>query len=137
LDKFRAKHIGIIFQKPHFLKALTVKENLQYAQYFAENKGNKDKIVDILERLDILKRANAKMSALSEGEKQRVSIAIALLNQPSIVLADEPTSSLDDENAEKVIKLLQEQTTLQKSTLLIVTHDSRMKPFFKNHIVLS
>ncbi|GAB4337125.1 MAG: ABC transporter ATP-binding protein [Flammeovirgaceae bacterium] len=137
LDKFRAKHIGIIFQKPHFLKALTIKENLSYAQYFAGNERNEDKISEMLERLDIQQRANSKLSELSEGEKQRVSIAIALLNQPSVVLADEPTSSLDDENAEKVIKLLQEQATLQKSTLLIVTHDSRMKSFFKNHIILN
>ena len=105
IDKFRGQNIGIVFQKPHFVNSLTVKENLQLAQYLG-NKKDDSRIVDILSSLDILDKENKNPKKLSQGEKQRASIAMAIVNSPKLILADEPTSSLDDENCERVIKLL-------------------------------
>jgi ABC-type lipoprotein export system ATPase subunit len=73
---------------------------------------------------------------LSVGEQQRVAIARALVNTPSVILADEPTSALDDKNTEEVIRLLENQAAEAGATLLIVTHDTRLKDYFKNQILL-
>ena len=136
LDQFRGKNIGIIFQKPHFVGALTVEENLQIAQYLANEKQDKNRIQSLLASLNLGHKLYAKTSELSEGEKQRVSIARALVNRPEIILADEPTSALDDKNCEEVVKLLETQAKEQNATLLIVTHDNRLKDHFKNQINL-
>jgi putative ABC transport system ATP-binding protein len=136
LDKFRGKNIGIIFQKPHFVTALTVEENMQLAQYLVNEKQDKNRIKSLLESLNMGHKLHAKTSELSEGEKQRVSIARALINRPEVILADEPTSALDDKNCEEVLKLLETQAKEQNATLLIVTHDNRLKDHFKNQINL-
>ena len=132
LDKFRGANIGMVFQKPHILAPLTVKENLQVAQYFS---GTSDHglVERLLKDLGIFHKAGATVSA-SEGEAQRVSIARALVNNPKVVLADEPTASLDDENAEMVISLLKEQAKKMRSALIIVTHDHRVKEHVPNQI---
>jgi len=137
LDKFRGQNIGIVFQKPHFVKALTVRENLQMAQYLAGVTQDGQRIRTILERLNLAHKLKSRTDALSEGEKQRVAIARALLNRPAIILADEPTSALDDTNCEEVIQLLKTEATQQQSTLFIVTHDQRLKDNFEHQIVLS
>lgn len=136
LDVFRTKHIGIVFQKPHFLKALTVEENLKAALFFAHKRQEKSPIENLLTKLGMLQTLKRRYHQLSEGEKQRLSIAIALINKPSILLADEPTSSLDDEHAFAVIELLKEQTIQQNTTLLVVTHDERVKSAFDTCIRL-
>ncbi len=136
LDQFRGKHISIIFQKPHFVSALTVEENLQMAQYLANEKQDKTRIKQLLEQLNLGHKLRAKTANLSEGEKQRVSIARALVNRPLVILADEPTSALDDKNSLEVVKLLETQANEQKATLLIVTHDNRLKTHFSNQITL-
>ena len=97
LDKFRKNNIGIVFQRPHFVNSLTVKENLQLAQYIAKKKDN-NRIENILKNLNIFDKSNKKTNQLSQGEKQRASIALAIVNSPKLILADEPTSSLDDNN---------------------------------------
>lgn len=135
LDKFRGNNIGIVFQKPHILSALTVRENLQLAAYFANGK-NSDKIDYILKELNIEHKAESKIQHLSEGEAQRVSIARALVNSPKVILADEPTSSLDDINAEKVLALLQNQAKKMNAVLIIVTHDQRVKSHISNQITV-
>jgi ABC-type lipoprotein export system ATPase subunit len=137
LDKFRGKNIGIVFQKAHLIKALTVEENLLTAQYLAGSVQDKSKINNILKRLNLENKADSYPSNLSQGEQQRVSIARALVNEPAIILADEPTSSLDDENAEEVLKLLLDISESFGSTLIIVTHDARLKSKFENKIELS
>lgn len=136
LDQFRGKNIGIIFQKPHFVGALTVEQNLQIAQYLANEKQDKNRIKNLLESLNLGHKLKAKTSELSEGEKQRVSIARALVNRPEVILADEPTSALDDANCNEVLKLLETQAKEQNATLLIVTHDTRLKEHFTNQITL-
>ncbi len=135
IDKFRGKNIGIVFQKPHFVNSLTVKENLQLAQYLG-NKKDQNRIVDILSSLDILDKENKKPKKLSQGEKQRASIAMAIVNSPKLILADEPTSSLDDENCDRVIKLLKKQASEFKAQLIVITHDNRLKKHFKKSIKL-
>ena len=134
-DKFRGQNIGIVFQKPHFVNSLTVKENLQLAQYLG-NKRDQNRIIDILSSLDILDKENKKPKKLSQGEKQRASIAMAIVNSPKLILADEPTSSLDDENCDRVIKLLKKQASEFKAQLIVITHDNRLKKHFKKSIKL-
>jgi putative ABC transport system ATP-binding protein len=136
LDKFRGKHIGIIFQKSHFVRALTVQENLLLAQQLAGVPSNKGKIAELLNRLNIGHKLHAKTNELSQGEQQRVAIARALVNQPQVILADEPTSALDDENCEEVIQLLEEQAAAAEATLLVVTHDGRLKERFEHQIII-
>ena len=135
LDKFRKNNIGIVFQRPHFVNSLTVKENLQLAQYIANKKDN-NRIENILINLNIFDKSNKKTNQLSQGEKQRASIALAIVNSPKLILADEPTSSLDDINCDNVIKLLKKQATDFGAQLIVITHDSRLKKHFKNSIEL-
>ena len=135
LDRFRKNNIGIVFQRPHFVNSLTVKENLELAQYIA-NKKDSNRIENILKNLNILDKSDKKTNQLSQGEKQRASIALAIVNSPKLILADEPTSSLDDINCDNVIKLLKKQATDFGAQLIVITHDSRLKKHFKNSIEL-
>ncbi|WP_100627881.1 ABC transporter ATP-binding protein [Algoriphagus formosus] len=132
MDRFRGENIGIVFQKPHLLAPLDVKENLMMARYFS-NKNGQD-ADELLQELDLSYKSHSPVNQLSEGEAQRVSIARALINRPKLILADEPTSSLDDENAERVVKLLQGQATKIQAALIIVTHDHRVKEQISNYI---
>ena len=136
LDNFRGANIGIVFQIPHFIEALTVKENLTLTQTLAGKSKNVDKVKTLLADLGVKSKLNAKLNALSVGEKQRISIARALVNSPALILADEPTSALDDENCDAVLKLVREQAKKYNSTLLIVTHDNRLKDQFDKRIEL-
>lgn len=136
LDKFRGEHIGIIFQQAHFVNALTVEENLLLAPYLASKKQSKQRAAELLDRLNIGHKLKSKTSSLSIGEQQRVAIARALMNKPAIILADEPTSALDDVNCEEVVQLLEKTAGEENATLLIVTHDGRLKERFENKIIL-
>lgn len=135
LDKFRGQNIGIIFQKPHILSALTVMENLQIANFFV-GKNTQNTIEINLEELGIADKKSAKLDTLSDGEAQRVSIARALANEPKVILADEPTASLDDENAENVIRLLKAQAKRLQAVLIVVTHDQRVKNHIANQVTI-
>ena len=136
LDQFRGQNIGIIFQKSHFVRSLSVKENLALTQQLAGLKISSNRISELLNRLNVGHKLNSKPDQLSQGEQQRVAIARALINQPAIILADEPTSALDDNNCEEVINLLEEEAAKAGATLLVVTHDGRLKERFKNQINL-
>lgn len=136
LDQFRGKNIGIVFQQSHFVKSLSVGQNLQLAQTLAGKPVDYRRIRELLERLHIGDKIDDKTNRLSQGEQQRVAIARALVNSPAIILADEPTSALDDQNCKEVIALLEEQAKAEGATLLIVTHDNRLTSFFDNRIVL-
>ncbi len=135
-DKFRGKHIGLVLQKSHFINSLTVLENLQMTSWLATRKKKTTRAKELLEKLDIVNQANKLPSTLSIGQQQRVSIARALINEPKILLADEPTSSLDDKNTDKVISLLTDLSKEFKTALIIVTHDARIKEKFTNKITM-
>lgn len=125
IDHFRARQIGFIFQSFFLLPSLTARENVQVPMYEGPIASVKDRVKKADELLDLvgmLKRANHRPMKLSVGERQRVAIARSLANDPSLILADEPTGNLDTVNAEHVMQLL---TGFQKSrglALLIVTH---------------
>jgi putative ABC transport system ATP-binding protein len=135
-DKFRGKNIGVVFQKSHFIASLSVLENLEMASWLATGKKHTKRAKELLNKLDILEQAHKQPSQLSVGQQQRVSIARALMNEPKVLLADEPTSSLDDKNADNVIELLESLSKEYKAALIIVTHDSRIKAKFTNQITM-
>lgn len=136
LDHFRGQHIGVIFQQNHFIASLNVLENVFMSQYLSGVKSDMDFCNELLRRLKIDHKASKKTNNLSQGERQRVSIARALASRPSIILADEPTSALDDTNAHEVYSLLKDQADFLGSSLVIVTHDNRLKNLVNRQIIL-
>ncbi|MEL6863986.1 MAG: ATP-binding cassette domain-containing protein [Bacteroidota bacterium] len=136
LDRFRGQHIGIVFQQSHFIRSLSVLQNLAIAQYLSGTPSDPQRQLHLLERLNIAYKKDAHPETLSQGEQQRLAIARALINKPELILADEPTSALDDQNCEEVTQLLETQAREENATLLIVTHDNRLKSRFDQQIVL-
>lgn len=124
---FRAKNIGLVYQRPHFVHALSVLDNLILANYLAGLKPDRARARQLAERLGFAEHLTKKTTQLSLGEQQRVGIARALMNRARVLLADEPTSNLDDDNCERVITLLTEQAHDVGASLVIVTHDQRLK----------
>ncbi|HCQ14292.1 ABC transporter ATP-binding protein [Flavobacterium sp.] len=137
LDQFRGKNIGLILQQSHFIASMTVLENIVLASWLATGKQAVQKAEKLLSELDLDNQKHKLPSQLSIGQQQRVSIARALINEPKLLLADEPTSSLDDENAFKVADLLEKLSKEYNAALVIVTHDSRLKNKFSNQINLN
>ena len=135
-DRFRGKNIGIIYQKPHFIQWLTAFENLQIARYLNNLPTENEKISHLLHSLHLQDKAKNKPSEMSQGELQRLSIARAVINKPSLILADEPTSSLDDKNCEEALNLLKRQAEGLQAGLVIATHDKRLLDHFPNRIFL-
>lgn len=136
LDAFRGKHIGIVFQKKHAIQSLNVIENLKARLFFSKVSSTETALEDLLNTLDLSAQKYSAIQTLSEGQLQRLGIAMAVVHQPKLILADEPTSSLDDENSKRVMQLLQDQAQRTKANLVVITHDARVKPFFKNTLVL-
>jgi len=136
LDQFRGKHIGIVLQKAYFVESLNVLDNVVLASWLATGVQATTKAKDLLEQLGLSEQLYKLPAQLSIGQQQRVNIARALINQPKVILADEPTSSLDDTNAEKVARLLSNLAKKYDAALLIVTHDQRLKNHFNNQINL-
>jgi lipoprotein-releasing system ATP-binding protein len=136
VTEMRAKSIGIIYQKPHFVSSLSVLDNILLSNYLANQKQDHTKAKYLAEQLGFAEHLSKKTSQLSQGEQQRVSIARSLMNNPNVILADEPTSSLDDDNCHKVIALLKKQSASIGASLLVVTHDKRLKDEFSNQVFL-
>ncbi len=134
MDRFRGKNVGIVFQTPHFVESLSVEDNLILPQYLTGNDVNRKQAREIMGRLRLGNMMHKKPATLSSGEKQRVAIARAIMNDPILILADEPTSALDDHNANEVINLLEEQAKQANASLIIVTHDNRLKDHFPKSI---
>lgn len=136
MDQFRGANIGLVLQQSYFIAALSVLENIVLASWLATGRKEYEKARVLLSQLDLEAQAEKLPSQLSIGQQQRVSIARALINDPKLLLADEPTSSLDDENAAKVASLLTDLSAKHQASLIIVTHDQRLKDRFENHISL-
>lgn len=135
-DQFRGENIGVVFQQSHFIQAFSVLENLEMASTLGSGKANTQKAKELLSRLGLKTQMQKKPHQLSLGQQQRASIARAVINEPKLILADEPTSSLDDKNASQVIELLTQLSKDYKSALVIVTHDSRVINQFTNKLTL-
>ncbi len=136
LDKFRGQNMGFVFQRNHLISALTVEQNLMMPAYLAGLPVQRERAELVLSSLKISNKKKNKVTELSQGQAQRVAIARAVINKPSIILADEPTSALDDKHCRSVISLLMEVANENKSTLLIATHDQRIKSEFSKKILL-
>lgn len=137
LDSFRGRQIGFIFQRNHLISALTVEKNLALSPYLAGLPVDAARIDQVLASLGLQEKKKSRISELSHGQAQRVAIARAVLNKPSIILADEPTSALDDKNCERVISLLTDVARQNGATLLVATHDQRLKDRIRNRIDLT
>ncbi len=136
LDQFRARNFGFVFQRHHLIQALTVKQNLLMAPFLAELHQDEKRVDEVLEQLGLAEKKNARIFQLSQGQAQRVAIARAILNKPSVLIADEPTSALDDAHCEKVAELLLHAANQNHSTLVIATHDQRIKSKFNQSITI-
>jgi ABC-type lipoprotein export system ATPase subunit len=136
LDRFRGKHYGFIFQRNHLLAALSVEQNLLMAPYLAGLSQDKSRVEEVLMQLGIADQKRKRIQELSLGQAQRVAIARAVLNKPSVILADEPTSALDDRSCDRVSELLVSVAQQNQATLIIATHDQRLKNRIHNLIQL-
>jgi putative ABC transport system ATP-binding protein len=136
LDTFRGQNMGLVFQKSHAIRSLNVFENLQARLFFSKKSINTSAINALLEQLNLSETKKNKVNKLSEGQLQRLAIAMGVIHGPQLILADEPTSSLDDENCNSVLQLLQRQADKNRANLVVITHDMRIKPAFKNVISL-
>lgn len=122
MSRFRREKIGFIFQQPHLIPYLNAVENVMLAQHFHSLADEKE-AKEALERVGLGHRLNHRPSQLSGGEQQRVCIARALINNPEILLADEPTGNLDRENTKIILELLKGIHSEEHFTIILVTHD--------------
>jgi len=130
-DAWRARTIGFLPQKLHLSAALTVHDNLELAQWAAGQTTDNSRIAEALTALGVQDLSKRKPSQLSGGQAQRVALARAVLLQPEVILADEPTASLDDEACHAAVSLLSDTAQRLKATLVIATHDSRVKKYLE------
>ena len=126
LDDLRSNNFGLIFQRLHLIGHLDVEQNLKLASKVSNAKN----ILSLIKYLGLEDKKKQLAKDLSVGEAQRVAIARAVANNPKVIFADEPTSALDDHNTIKVMELLFDQTKKNKSTLLVASHDDRIKKYF-------
>jgi len=136
LDRFRGQRIGIVLQRLHLVPSLTVVSNLLLAQYLAGLTQDSARVREVLASLDIADKADAYPHELSFGQAQRVAVARAVVNRPKLLLADEPTSNLDDARCAQAYGLLESQARACGATLVIATHDQRIKSRMSNHYEL-
>lgn len=136
-DRFRGNYIGFIFQRNHLISALSVKKNLLIAPYLAGMPPDERRVEEVLAQLDLSDKKNADIRHLSHGQAQRVAIARAVLNKPAVLFADEPTSALDDTNCRRVIHLLMNVSIQNQCTLIIATHDQRLRSVIPNQVQIS
>jgi len=129
LTEFRNRHIGFVFQFHHLLPDFTALENVMFptaVRQGRETRAARERARELLVRVGLEERVDFLATELSGGQKQRVAIARALMNQPELVLADEPTGNLDRESAGQVMELLSEINENEKTTFLISTHDEKI-----------
>ena len=136
LDRFRGATVGIVLQALHLVRHLSVRDNLRLAQYMAHMPQDDTRISETLAALGVADKVRRRPDELSHGERQRVAIARAVVNRPKLLLADEPTANLDDAAAALAIDLLAEQAGRHGATLVVATHDARVKAKFRERLEL-
>jgi putative ABC transport system ATP-binding protein len=136
LDRWRGANVGIVLQALHLIPHLSVRDNLRLAQHLAHAPQSDAAIAEALAALGVADKAARRPDQLSQGEQQRVAIARAVVNGPKLLLADEPTASLDDASAERSVTLLLETAARSGATLVVATHDSRVKHHFSSTLQL-
>jgi putative ABC transport system ATP-binding protein len=122
LVKVRRKHIGFIFQRFHLIPTLTIKENIELPLIFAKEKPDNAKILALMERVGLKGKGNLRANMVSGGDKQKVSIMRALIYNPKILIADEPTGRLESKERNEIMKLFRELTESDYA-IIIATHD--------------
>ena len=126
-DAWRARHIGFLPQRLHLSEALSVADNLALAHFAAGLPVDRAAVAQVLEALDLGALANRRPTQLSGGQAQRVALARAVLLRPRVILADEPTASLDDDACAAALALLRQTAQSVDATLVIATHDARVR----------
>lgn len=137
LSRFRLKTIGFIFQAYNLIPELTVRENILLPVEIAKEKPDEKKLSVIAESLGLTDRLTHLPGQLSGGQQQRAAIARALINQPEILLCDEPTGNLDQKSGENVIQLLKMLNRDYKITILMITHDAKIAEQTSRTIIIS
>ena len=132
-DRLRGRFVGLVFQRLHLLPALTVADNLRLARQCAGLPADEAHIAHLLDALGLAAHGRHRPQALSQGQQQRVAIARALVNRPALVLADEPSASLDDAATVQMLDLLCEAAAGEGAGLLIATHDQRVQARIPTH----
>lgn len=137
LDNYRRDNIGLIFQNANLISCLSPLENLIIAMNSKESYNcKKKKCKELLDKVGLSKKYNSKVSSLSGGEAQRVAVVRALVNEPKVILCDEPTGALDSVNGKNVIELLLNIRKERNCTLIIVTHDEKIGQLGERKIYL-
>ncbi|KKM89366.1 hypothetical protein LCGC14_1249380 [marine sediment metagenome] len=141
-DRFRAKNLAYVFQQFNLIPYLSAKDNIELAVFLAKKAGHKttglESAVDVLASLNIPDALWTKPAEkLSIGQQQRVAIARAMINQPSLMILDEPTSSLDERNRDSFLQLLLQRLQHTSTTVIFVSHDQRLASFFPQVIALN
>jgi putative ABC transport system ATP-binding protein len=133
LRALRRDRIGFIFQAPYLIPFLDAIDNVALLPMLAgkSNRQARQRALELLQALDVAHRASARVSQLSGGEQQRISIARALANQPPVILADEPTAPLDGERALNVMRILRQMAQQYQTAIIVVTHDEKIIPTFR------
>ena len=126
VDDFRGKNLGVVFQNFNLINSFTVKQNLEIAASVIGTK-NSNLFFDLLDRVGLADKSHLKVSNLSIGEKQRLAVARAFIGEPKWIFCDEPTSSLDDKNANIIVNLIKEESLRCKASLILITHDNRIQ----------
>ena len=135
-DRFRGDKIGIVFQTLHLVKSLSVFDNVLLGAFLNGAEADTAWADHLLNRLGISHLKHRAAADISQGQAQRVAIARALLRKPSLLLADEPTSSLDDASTAQVLDLLQSLARESGATLVVSSHDARIKSAFKKTLTI-
>ena len=134
---FRRDHIGIVYQMDNLIPFLSALENVMLPMQAAKRNDSKNRAVQLLDEVGLKERLNHKPAQLSGGERQRVAIAIALANEPSLLLADELTGELDSQTADKVMDILGALNASRKLTLVVVTHNKTVAARARRQVTIA
>ncbi len=130
-DRIRANKLGYVFQTFNLLPGFTALENVLLGMTFARKRLSRDRAARLLERVGLSHRRHNKPSAMSVGEQQRVAVARALANRPTVLLADEPTANIDPQNQEQIVSLIRETCREDNISLVMVTHSMEVSNQFQ------